>query len=299
MVPPLRLRLESLRNAQKNMQEKFTCSRCYDSFIIPNFIMRKLISVTLACAIFSFLSAPLTTQAFIDTEGLTQSIEELEQSLEGEGNDLGSLLEELDAAAKGDPTSYLQVTIGEEAVTMWDVPKDSWFYSHVQVLTDLEIVSGYKDAEGNPTGEYGPGNNVTHAEALKIALGSAGVDVGGCDGILAHPQAMSHWAKDYVLCAQGMNFGVTSSIDLNASASRAEVLHYVLKAFGIDVSEGSPPFADSADHELKNDIAYAYALEIVSGDTNPDGSEKGTFRPNDSVNRAEVAKIVREAMGVL
>jgi len=265
----------------------------------PNDPMKKLIPVLLACTILSLLLAPITTQAFIDTEGLTKSIEELEQSMESDGNDLGSLLEELDAAAQGDPTNFLQVTIGDQAVTMWDVQKDSWFYSHVQVLTDLEIVSGYKDAEGNPTGEYGPGNNVTHAEAIKIALGAAGVDTGSCEGILAHPQAMDHWAKDYVLCAQSMDFGVTSATDLNAPASRAEVLHYVLKAFGIDVPEGSPPFADSADHEYKNDIAYAYALEIVSGDTNPDGSEKGTFRPNDPVNRAEVAKMVREAMGVL
>lgn len=256
----------------------------------------------LLCTFLIPLFLPLASNAFIDTEGLTKSIEELEKSLEGEsgGNDLGSLLEELDAVAEeGSSDQFLTVTIDGQAVVMRDIPKDSWFYSHVQVLTDLEIVSGYKDTEGNPTGEYGPGNNVTHAEAIKIALGAADKADAECRSILTYPQAMGHWAERYVRCAQGMDFGMASDTDFDAPASRAEVLRYVLKAFGIDVPEGSPPFADSADHEYKNDIAYAYALEIVSGDTNPDGSEKGTFRPNDPVNRAEVAKIVREAMGVL
>ncbi|MBT5938026.1 MAG: hypothetical protein HOG89_04445 [Candidatus Peribacter sp.] len=30
----------------------------------------------------------------------------------------------------------------------------------------------------------------------------------------------------------------------------------------------------------------------VSGDTNADGTEKGTFRPDDAINRAETAKVI-------
>jgi len=34
----------------------------------------------------------------------------------------------------------------------------------------------------------------------------------------------------------------------------------------------------------------------VSGDTNSDGTEKGTFRPDDAINRAETAKIIYERL---
>ena len=77
------------------------------------------------------------------------------------------------------------------------------------------------------------------------------------------------------------------------------MLHYALKAFEVDAPEGNPPFNDSKSHKYKNDIAYAYALGIISGDINADGSEKGTFRPDDPINRAEVAKIAKLAIELL
>lgn len=233
-------------------------------------------------------------EAFIDAEALKQNLKSIEDGISNSNNGLQNLLDELEQSSGKDASAYLNVTSTGKATTMWDVPKNAWFYSSVQALTQLDIASGYKDADGNLTGEYGPGNNVTHAEALKIAIGAAGINPNSCGGFLAHPQAGNHWAKQYVLCAQERGLGIASSTDLNASASRAEVLHYVLKAFGIDAPDGNPPFSDSTSHKYKNDIAYAYALEIVSGD---DG--KGTFRPNDPVNRAEVAKIVKLAIELL
>lgn len=243
-------------------------------------------------------SAPFA-YAFIDTSGLSDSLNAIEQGLSKQSSGLEGLLNELEKVAGENSDQYLQVTIGGNATTMWDVPKSAWFYTHVLALTELGIVSGYKDANGKLSGKYGPGNNVTHAEALKIALGAAGVNPASCSGMLAHPGADDHWARQYVICAAERDMGLSSSTDLNSSASRAEVLHYVLKAFGTDIPDGNPPFGDSTSHKYKNDIAYAYALEIVSGDKNADGSEKGTFRPNDPVNRAEVAKIVKLAIELL
>lgn len=249
---------------------------------------------------FVLLAAPLTSLAFVDTAKLEESINSLEQNLSNEGSGLNELLDQLNQVSDAeDAENFLQVPGRGSATTMWDVPKSAWFFSYVETLTDIGIVSGYKDAAGKLTGKYGPSNNVTHAEALKIAIGAAGIDPATCTSVLANPKAKGHWAESYVRCAEERNFGVTSQTKLDAPASRAEVLHYILMAFKITVPDGAPPFSDSVMHRYKNDIAYAYALEIVSGDMNANGTEKGTFRPNDPVNRAEAAKIVTEAMGIL
>ena len=263
----------------------------------PRFVMSRLTTVPLALML--FVVSATSVHAFIDADGLSKSLKAIEQDLSGDSTGLSGLLEDLDAAAGEDAGKYLQVHLGGKATTMWDVPKSEWFYSSVLALTELGVVSGYKDASGNLTGSYGPGNSVTHAEALKIALGAAGVNPEGCTGLLASTQAQDHWAKQYVICAMERDLDITGSTDLNAPASRADVLHYVLKAFGIVAPDGNPPFGDSVTHRYKNDIAFAYALEIVSGDKNADGSEKGTFRPDDPINRVEVAKIAKLAIELL
>ena len=181
---------------------------------------------------------------------------------------------------------------------MWDVPKSAWFYGHVLALMELNIVSGYKNAAGEPTGAYGPADNVTREQALKIAVNSAGIVAANCEGEPASSK-VSEWARPFAICAASLNFGVKAGADLKAPATRAEVLHYLLRAFAAEVPDGTPPFDDSKKHMYKNDIAYAYALGIVSGDKNEDGSLKGTFRPDANVNRAETSKMAKLAIELL
>ncbi len=207
---------------------------------------------------------------------------------------LEDLLEELDSEGEG----YAEVVVDDGIVLMKDVPRSTWFFEPIQLLADLDIVSGYKDAEGNLTGFYKPGNNVTYAEAIKIAIGSAGIDPFSC-GEPSFASAKSHWAAAYVACAEQHHFGISETIDFDAPASRAEVLHYFLMAFDAVVAEGIPPFEDSKEHRLKNDIALAFSLKIITGDTHADGSSKGTFRPDEKINRAEMAKMAQRLMELL
>ncbi len=255
---------------------------------------RQLLSLALVGSLLLSASPAL---AFIDTEGLTESLESIEKGL-SDPTGLNSLVEELEDAAQGAADAYLQVTISGEATTMWDVKKVDWFYPHVLALAELGIVSGYKGADGKPTGKYGPGDNVTREQALKIALNSAGVVTANCTGEPASTK-VSDWAKPFAVCAASMNFGIKAGTDLKAPATRAEVLHYLVMAFQAEVPDGTPPFDDSKSHMYKNDIAFAYALGIVSGDKNADGSLKGTFRPDANVNRAEAAKIAKLSIELL
>jgi plastocyanin len=173
-----------------------------------------------------------------------------------------------------------------------DVPVDAWFATYVNQAADAGIVDGYKDLYGNETGRFGPENRVTVAEALKIALESAGYDVSRGVGY-------GHWAAKYFSIALGEHFSVVSDPYLNPDrpALRAEVAALMSDAFhvAIPVPQGSV-FTD-----LKAGDEYAGAVEalanaqVISGDTDTEGNRTGRFRPEAPVNRAETVKIAMAA----
>lgn len=180
-----------------------------------------------------------------------------------------------------------------------DVGEDAWFNPYVASLAEWGIVSGYKNAQGKSTGEFRPANNVTVAEVLKMSMEAAKVDVGSCTNVPLHPQATGHWAKPYVACAEALGvrmFDPMHPADLNRPAKRAEVVTVVLDVFHDEVLPLYATFKDTNGHPYEADIAYANLYGIVSGDKNAQGAEVGTFRPEDSINRAETSKIIYERL---
>lgn len=181
--------------------------------------------------------------------------------------------------------------------TFNDVSSTDWFSPYVASVSGWGVVSGYKDAQGNPTGQYGPGNNVTVAEMLKMAFKAAHTDTTTCGAVPPlHSTALGHWAQAFVSCGEQMNVRVLKdpNVDLNRPVTRAEVLAILDDVFGENVPPLYSNFKDTQGHPLESDIAFAYLNGVVSGDTNSQGADTGTFRPNDPINRAEVAKIVYE-----
>ncbi len=176
-----------------------------------------------------------------------------------------------------------------------DVSEKDWFNPFVASLAEWGIVSGFRDSAGKKTGEYRPGNEVTIAEVLKMAMEAARRDESLCIQTPLLPQAQSHWARAYVACAEKMGVRMLDArnpLDLNRPARRAEVLTIVHDIFLDKVLPLYSGFTDAQGHRYEADIAYANLYGIVSGDTDLSGAEKGTFRPDDSINRAEVAKII-------
>lgn len=51
-----------------------------------------------------------------------------------------------------------------------DVAPGAWYYQYVETAAKNGLVSGYKDAAGNLTGKFGPGNDVTREEFAKMAV---------------------------------------------------------------------------------------------------------------------------------
>ena len=63
----------------------------------------------------------------------------------------------------------------EEEVYFEDTRPDQWYSPYLGFAVSKGFVSGYTDAEGNPTGYFGPSNNLTRAEAAKIIAEALGM----------------------------------------------------------------------------------------------------------------------------
>lgn len=183
------------------------------------------------------------------------------------------------------------------ATSFNDVHDTDWYSPYVSTVSGWGVVSGYRDAAGKPLGIFGPGNAVTVAELLKMAFKAEKIDTTTCGAVPPlHSQAIGHWAQAFVSCGEQMNMRIlqNASLDINRKATRAEVLEVMNDVSGVTVPPLFSNFKDTQNHPLESDIAFAYTRGIVSGDKDAKGIETGTFRPNEAINRAEVAKIVYE-----
>lgn len=170
-----------------------------------------------------------------------------------------------------------------------DDDDDSWFHDFVERMAQKGIVKGFTGSDGQATGEFRPGNQVTRSEALKMVLEAIIRDILDEKPTLASVQA--HWAAKYWKWAidSQLDFAVLAD-QPDATATRGDIIRMIMQSAGIiapDRDENcSFPDLDSSDPRA-NDICYAQSLGIVSGD-----SDTGNFRPNDPINRAEVSKII-------
>ncbi len=191
----------------------------------------------------------------------------------------------------------VQAVIDGRIIVFSDVQQSTWFAPYVRQAAEAGIVSGYRDAQGNPLGRFKPSNEITVAEALKIVVEGAGYD----EGIYASriSSGVRHWASAYVSVAKAEHFPVIADrVRLDRPATRAEVAALLAAAFRVP-TQGL--VTDTRYRDVKSEMAYAPAIEalsqadIVSGDTDENGLPAGTFRPYDPINRAEVAKMIIEA----
>jgi len=193
---------------------------------------------------------------------------------------------------------FLAPTMFGRQVYFSDVKITDWFAPHVFHLIEREIASGYRAADGTVLGVYGPGDPVTYAEIAKMAIEASGKS----DGTTSTPHnrfAVGHWSQHYIAIAEQENFSVfNGSFNIDQPATRGEVVRTLLEAFDIPLDDvpANELLAEYRDlrpsHPHARAIGTATRMRIVQGDTDRNGVPSGTVRPNDPVNRAEVAKMV-------
>jgi hypothetical protein len=194
----------------------------------------------------------------------------------------------------------LSASVEHRDVLYADVQIDAWYAPYVASLIQTGVAQGYRDASGSLTGRFGVDQPVTRAEVLKMAIEAAGKR----PSVLPprNASARGTWSAGYVRTAEDLHLTVfTPDTDVNAPATRGEVVQTLLEALGFPIGNTPSSFSDvPKDHPHSAAIGLAAYYGFVSGDTGTDGTPLNRFRPDEPMNRAEVAKLialVREVVG--
>ena len=191
---------------------------------------------------------------------------------------------------------FVTVTIDGREITMRDVPQNTWFAPFVFRAAKLNVVAGYRDENGVPTGEFGPDKYVSLAELAAMAQRAAGLQATDNDIPPENEAARGTWAAPFIAYAEQHGWTVYSDTTINPerAATRGEVMVTLLQAFDVPVrwAKGSM----FTDVQLRT--MYASAIETAAGDgivggyIDENGELTGAFGPADPVTRAQVAKIL-------
>ncbi|QQR55346.1 S-layer homology domain-containing protein [Candidatus Peregrinibacteria bacterium] len=163
-----------------------------------------------------------------------------------------------------------------------------WAEEYICELYDSDIV------EGRSHTRFYPDSAVTRAEFLKMTLLGLGYDTHTVSAVHYSDVSSSHWAYEYVTyaTASGIVDGYSNgTFKPDAYISRAEALVLLLRAADQDdngrVDEDEINFWD-----VDEDDWFAWAVVLADEENLISGYSDNSFRPTNSITRAEAAKIV-------
>ncbi len=196
-----------------------------------------------------------------------------------------------------DSKKYLTIVADGKDVQLQDVLQSDWFSTYVFEAAKRNILSGYKDAAGNPTGSFGPGTSVTVAELSKIAHRMAGIsEEPFTSSVPKNPSAVGHWFSPFIASSENRGWIIyaPATIDAVRPATRGEVLTTLMQAFDVPLKwQKGNVFTDvPVTHPYAAAIETAANDKIVAGRNDADGKSTGLFAPEDPITRAEIAKII-------
>lgn len=166
-----------------------------------------------------------------------------------------------------------------------DVPKDSWYYEHVQFVANHpnEIMVGYN-------GIFNPLENLTVEQFIKIVVHAADEKV--------TPRAGEYWANVYI--QKGLDLGYVRAGEFSnykRAITREEMARIIIRALPSitgekdirydedDISKRMTDY-NKVGQEFKEYVCQAYRLGILVG-----GSD-GRFNPKETLSRASAAAVV-------
>lgn len=205
--------------------------------------------------------------------------------------------DKLRAREQSKGNDYVIVNVDGQDVQLRDVPRNAWFSTYVSEVARRNVLNGYKDEAGNPSGDFGPGNAVTVAELAKIAHRLSGVGEGGFATI--NPEnsaALGQWFSPFIASAEsrGWTLYKDATVDPLRPVTRAEVLVTFLQVMDIPLEwQKGDLFKDvTVRTRYANAIETAAHDGIVEGLKDEKGASLDMFNPEGSINRAELAKII-------
>ena len=189
---------------------------------------------------------------------------------------------------------YVTTIIDGISVTFTDVPTREWFAPFISKALKANAMSGYRDRSGDPTGKFGPSDNVNVAQLAKVAHEIAGIDESKAFGRSKNTRARNTWFEDYFVSAEKLQWQVFTDhrLDPARTVTRAEVVTTLLQALDTPRYWASGNLFSDVDGSTK----YASSIETGARDGLVGGYPDGNFRPEADINRAEMAKMLSTAV---
>lgn len=184
--------------------------------------------------------------------------------------------------------SAVAPTAGLAASSFPDVKEDSFYYDYVTALSEAGII------DGRPDGSFDLGGKLNRAEAAKMISKILELDTASAPAASFEDVKQGVWYSEYInaLYAEGKIDGMTETeFAPNAELSRAQLAKLVVEAYGLEL-DGTVelPFTD-----VKEDVWYTVYIKTLYKHDLIDGTTATTFAPNDSIKRADFAKLLTEA----
>ena len=169
----------------------------------------------------------------------------------------------------------------EEKVEQFaDVNEDKWYYNEILEAKKLGLIEGIGNNKYNPSG------NVTLAEVIVMAVRIKN-SIGGANTEITN-SPVGKWYNSYITFA--VNSGIIKTDDFDnfdRNATRAEVAYIFANVLGDIEIDNSTVISDVDENTKYGDsIKKLYSAGILEGDGD------GSFRPDDSITRAEAAAIL-------
>ncbi len=196
-----------------------------------------------------------------------------------------------------DSKKYLTIVVDGEDVRLQDVQQSDWFSTYVFEAARRNILSGYRDAAGNLTGTFGPGNSVTVAELSKIAHRMSGLSEEAFKSSAPkNPAGIGQWFSAFFASSENRAWIIYAdgTIDPARPATRGEVVVTLMQAFDVPLKwQKGNVFTDvPVSHRYAAAIETAANDDIVAGRKDAAGASTGMFDPEAPITRAEIAKII-------
>ena len=171
------------------------------------------------------------------------------------------------ALCTGVPAAFTASAEGKFKFT--DVKPGDWYYSYVKDLCEAGLISGMTETTFVPDG------TLTCGQALKLITLAVGE---------AEPaKSGSHWASGYLTLAKSKGW-LAEDVDPDDSITRLAFCKIAAKAAKLSRQPEKNPFTDTNDPDV---LALGKA-GIINGMT------ATQFRPDNSLTRAQISKIIWE-----
>ena len=174
-----------------------------------------------------------------------------------------------------------------------DIADYRWAVDSIEFLHEKNIINGYGD------GKFYPEKNITREEFLVIVLKALGLDETGysCDFVDVEE---GYWAREYVATAYNKKiiYGIGDGVfGIGHNITRQDMAVIINRAVtvsnhSIESIREEKPFDDNemiSDYAQES-IAVMYKGGIING------YDDGTFKPQNSATRAEVACMVAKIL---